>query len=351
MHRDLIDLRSDTVTHPTEEMRAAMAGAEVGDDVYGEDPTVNLLQAESAARLGKEAGLFVPTGTMGNLLAVNCHTQPGEEVVIERNAHIIAFEMGGMAWFSGVLPRVLDSRRGLLDPDDVRANIHTNVPYYRARTGLVCVEDTHNYGGGTVYPLESLAGIYAAAQEAGVPVHLDGARIFNAAVAQGVPAREIARYADSVQFCFSKGLSAPVGSMLCGSREFIERAKRARRVVGGGMRQAGVLAAAALVSLRSMVDRLTEDHAAARALAEGLAELPGLEVDPGAVQTNIVMCRMRGGAPACQVVVRAVRDRGVLVSQLTPDTVRLVTHRHIGYNEVASALDAFRGVIAESPGR
>lgn len=345
----VIDLRSDTVTLPTDEMRAAMAAAEVGDDVYGEDPTLNLLQEEAAAAVGKEAALFVPTGSMGNLLAVKCHTQPGDEVVIERNAHIVAFEMGGMAWFSGVLPRVLDSQRGILDPDDVRANIHTNVPYYRARTGLVSVEDTHNYGGGTIYPLETLAAIRRAAADAGVPVHMDGARIFNAAVAQGIPAAEIARHADSVMYCFSKGLSAPVGSVLCGSRELVEKARRVRRVVGGGMRQAGVLAAAALVSLRSMIDRLAEDHAMARALATGLAELNGVQVDPGAVQTNILMCRLNGGADACAVLVRGLKERGVLVSQLTPDTVRLVTHRHIGYNEVAAALDAFRTVLAGLP--
>ena len=341
----MIDLRSDTVTLPTDEMRAAMARAEVGDDVYGEDPTVERLQEIAAAAVGKEAALFVPTGTMGNLIAVKCHTQPGDEVVIERNAHIVQFEMGGIAWFSGVLPRVLDGESGILDPDAVRAGIHTHVPYYRARTALVAVENTHNYGGGSVYPLETLAGIRQAADDRGVPVHMDGARLFNAAVAQGVPAREIARYADTLMFSFSKGLSAPVGSILCGSRAFIEQARRVRRVVGGGMRQAGVLAAAALVGLETMVERLAEDHENARRLAEGLAECPGIEIDPRRVRTNIVMFRQSRGAEACSALARDLKGCGVLVSQLTPDTVRMVTHRHIGRTDIDRVLTAVSEVL------
>jgi threonine aldolase len=341
----VIDLRSDTVTLPTDEMRAAMAAAEVGDDVYGEDPTVNRLQEEAAAALGKEAALFIPSGSMGNLLAVKCHTQPGDEVVIERNAHIVQFEMGGMAWFSGVLPQVLEGERGILDPREVARSIHHQVPYYRARTGLVCVENTHNHGGGSVYPQAALAEIYAAAHQRETPVHMDGARIFNAAVAQGIPAAEIAQYADSVMFCFSKGLSAPVGSALCGTREFIERARRARRVVGGGMRQAGIIAAAARVALQAMVSRLAEDHATARALAVGLAGLPGVEIDPATVETNIVVCRLTGGAEACAELVRELRARDVWVSQLTPDSVRFVTHRHIDRHAVEGALAAVSAVL------
>lgn len=341
----MIDLRSDTVTLPTDEMRAAMASAEVGDDVYGEDPTVERLQREAADIVGKEAALFVPTGSMGNLLAVKCHTQPGDEVVIQRNAHIVQFEMGGMAWFSGVLPQTLEGRRGILDPDEVGASIHHNVPYYRARTGLVCVENSHNYGGGSVYPRETLAGIYAAAREKGVPVHMDGARLFNAAVAQGVPAAEIAQHADSVMYCFSKGLSAPVGSALCGTREFVEQARRARRVVGGGMRQAGILAAAALVSLHGMVERLADDHAMARRLAQGLADIPGIEFDPATVETNIVVFRLRAGLPAYPPFIAGLKQRGVLVSQLTPDTVRMVTHRHIDASSVDKALSEVRYLL------
>lgn len=339
----VVDLRSDTLTRPTSGMRRAMAEAEVGDDVYGEDPTVNALQEESAAAVGKEAGLFVPTGSMGNLLAVKCHTQPGDEVILERYAHIVQFEMGGMAWFSGTLPQTLSGNRGILDPDEVAASIHHNVPYYRARTGLVCVENTHNYGGGSIYPQETLARIYAAAQERGVPVHMDGARLFNAAVAQGLPAAEIARHADSVMFCFSKGLSAPVGSMLCGSRAFIEQARRVRRVVGGGMRQAGVIAAAAQLSLQTMVDRLAGDHAVAFALAEGLAQMPGVRVER--VETNIVAIRLGSDLSAYARLVTGLRERGVLVSQLTPDTIRMVTHRHITAEAVRTTLAAVAELV------
>jgi threonine aldolase len=341
----MFDFRSDTITLPTDEMRAAMAAAEVGDDVYGEDPTVNRLQEEAAAAVGKEAALFLPSGSMGNLLAVKCHTQPGDEVVLERNAHIVQFEMGGMAWFSGVLPQVLDGHRGILDAQEVARSIRHDVPYFRARTGLVCVENTHNYGGGSLYPQAVLAEIYAAARERNTPVHMDGARLFNAAVAQGLPAAEIAQYADSVMFCFSKGLSAPVGSALCGSPEFIERARRARRAIGGGMRQAGIIAAAARVALHSMVVRLAEDHALARALAEGLAELPGVEINPTLVETNIVMCRLNTGAPGCAELVQGLKTHGVLVSQLTPDAVRFVTHRHIDRKAVDAALLAVRTVL------
>lgn len=341
----MVDLRSDTVTLPTDEMRAAMAAAEVGDDVYGEDPTVNRLQEAAAAAVGMEAALFVPSGSMGNLLAVKCHTQPGDEVLLQRNAHIVQFEMGGMAWFSGVLPQTLEGRRGILDPEEVAACIRSNVPYYQARTGLVCVENTHNFGGGSIYPRATLAAIRSAACAHGVPVHMDGARLFNAAVAQGIPASDIASHADSVMFCFSKGLSAPVGSALCGTREFVERARRVRRVVGGGMRQAGVLAAAALVSLHSMVERLADDHAMAQRLADGLSTIPGVEIDPATVETNIVMCRLTGGPEACAGLVRGLRERGVLISQLTPDTVRMVTHRHIDAAAVDLALSTVGSLL------
>jgi threonine aldolase len=337
----MIDLRSDTVTLPTEEMRAAMARAEVGDDVYGEDPTVRRLEDAAAAAMGKEAAVFVPSGVMGNLLAIKCHTRPGDEVIAERRAHVVEFEMGGMAWFSGVMPRVLDGRHHLLDPEEVRGALRVQVPYYVARSGLVCVENTSNFGGGRVYAQEALAGIYRVAAEAGVPVHLDGARIFNAAVVQGIAAREIARHADTVMFSFSKGLSAPVGSALCGPAAFIEEARRVRRVLGGGMRQAGFLAAAALVGLETMVERLAEDHRMARRLAEGLAQIPELGVDLAGTETNMVVCRPSGGAEAAKRIVQGLKERGVLVSQLSAETVRLVTHRHIGYNEVDFALSAF----------
>ena len=342
----LIDLRSDTVTQPTDAMRAAMTAAEVGDDVYGEDPTVNRLEARAAERLGKEAALFVPTGTMGNLIAVKVHTRPGQEAILERRSHLLLFEMGGMAWFSGVLPKVLDGEGGRLAPDAVAAAIQVGGPYYRMETGVICVENTHNAAGGTVYPLDQLRAIHAIARERGVPVHMDGARIFNAAVALGVPVAAIARHADSVMFCFSKGLSAPVGSVVCGTRAFIEAARRVRRVCGGGMRQAGHLAAAALVALETMVDRLAEDHARAKRLAHGLAEIPGVRIAPEAVETNIVVFELAGGAAACADLVRRLRDRGVLVSQLAPESLRLVTHRHIDDDAVDRALAAIRAALA-----
>lgn len=342
----MIDLRSDTVTLPTPEMRSAMAAAEVGDDVYGEDPTVRRLQEASAAATGKEAALFVPSGTMGNLIAVKAHTQPGDEAVCERHAHVVMFEMGGMAWLSGVLPVPLDGRRGVLDPREVARNVHTDVPYYRARTGVICLENTHNYAGGTVTPLPVLEAIGAIGRERGVPVHMDGARLFNAAAACGVPAAAICAHVDSLMFAFSKGLSAPAGSVVCGTREFIERCQRVRRVVGGGMRQVGVLAAAALLGLETMAGRLAEDHAHARRLAEGVAELPGVEIDLDSVQTNIVIFRLRGGAEACRRWVAEARQQGVLCSQMSDDTVRLVTHRHIGDSEVERALAVFSGVAS-----
>lgn len=343
-----IDLRSDTVTQPTAAMREAMASAEVGDDVYGEDPTVNRLEALAAERVGMEAALFVPSGTMGNLIAVKAHTEPGNEAIVERTSHIVLFEMGGMAWLSGVMPRVLDGRGGALDPEEVAANLHVDVPHYVARTGLVCLENTHNYAGGAVYPLDALAATCAAARERGVPVHLDGARLFNASVASGVPADEICRHVDSVMFAFSKGLSAPVGSVVAGSRAFVERARRVRRVAGGGMRQAGILAAAAVVALETMVDRLAEDHARARELALGVAALPGVLLDPESVRTNILMFRHANGACACQAWVALAREAGVLCSQMSADTIRLVTHRHVGPAEVQQALEVFRHVAVRA---
>ncbi len=339
----MIDLRSDTVTQPTEAMREAMARAEVGDDVYGEDPTVNRLQELAASMLGKEAALFVPSGTMGNLIAVKCHTQPGDEVVLERSSHLVQFELGGMAWLSGVLPATLEGQRGLLDPEQVRAAIHTEVPYYKARTGLVCVENTHNCGGGSVYPPATLESIHDAAREAGIPVHMDGARVFHAAVAQGVPVARIACHADSVMFCLSKGLSAPVGSILCGGREFIEKARRVRKGVGGGMRQAGVLAAAGIVALEGMVDRLADDHHHARMLAEKLSRLPGVELNVATVETNIVIFRLAEGPAACAALVTCLREQGILVGQLTPDTIRMVTHRHIRREDVEATIAAVAG--------
>ena len=338
---DVIDLRSDTLTQPTPEMREAMARAEVGDDVWGEDPTVQRLEALSAERLGKAAGLFVTSGTQGNLISVLTHTRPGQEVVVDYDSHVFNNEVAGAPIIGQVQMRPTKTERGFLTPEQVRdairpANIH--VP----PTGLVCIENTHNRHGGTCCTPEETAAVAAVAHEAGVPVHLDGARLFNAAVALGRPAADFARPVDSVTFCVSKGLSAPVGSVICGSAEFIERARRWRKLLGGGMRQVGVLAAAGIVALERMVERLAEDHANARRLGEGLAKLPGLRVDLASVQTNIVILRVERGAAATAELVAGCAARKVKVHAMGPAAMRCVTHKDVDAEDISRALQAFR---------
>jgi threonine aldolase len=340
MH-DFVDLRSDTLTQPTPEMREAMARAEVGDDVWGEDPTVQRLEALSAERLGKAAGLFVTSGTQGNLISVLTHTRPGQEVVVDYDSHVFNNEVAGAPIIGQVQMRPTKTERGFLTPEQVRdairpANIH--VP----PTGLVCIENTHNRHGGTCCTPEEAAAVAAVAHEAGVPVHLDGARLFNAAVALGRPAADFARPVDSVTFCVSKGLSAPVGSVICGSAEFIERARRWRKLLGGGMRQVGVLAAAGIVALERMVERLAEDHANARRLGEGLAKLPGLRVDLASVQTNIVILRVERGAAATAELVAGCAARKVKVHAMGPAAMRCVTHKDVDAEDISRALQAFR---------
>ena len=340
MH-DFVDLRSDTLTQPTPEMREAMARAEVGDDVWGEDPTVQRLEALSAERLGKAAGLFVTSGTQGNLISVLTHTRPGQEVVVDYDSHVFNNEVAGAPIIGQVQMRPTKTERGFLTPEQVRdairpANIH--VP----PTGLVCIENTHNRHGGTCCTPEETAAVAAVAHEAGVPVHLDGARLFNAAVALGRPAADFARPVDSVTFCVSKGLSAPVGSVICGSAEFIECARRWRKLLGGGMRQVGVLAAAGIVALERMVERLAEDHANARHLGEGLAKLPGLRVDLASVQTNIVILRVERGAAATAELVAGCAARKVKVHAMGPAAMRCVTHKDVDAEDISRALQAFR---------
>ena len=285
----LVDLRSDTVTQPSEEMRRAMYEAELGDDVYGEDPQVNALEAMAAQRLGKEAGVFVASGTMGNLVSVLAHTQRGDEIILGDKAHIFRSEAAGASVLGGISYHTIpNDSRGMLDPDDVRNAVRPDDPH-APRTALVCIENTQNLcGGQRSLPVRRGGGRLSRQRELTCPMHVDGARIFNAAVALEAPASELARDADSVTFCLSKGLSCPVGSVIVGSEDFIERARRWRKVVGGGMRQAGVLAAAGIVALDTMVDRLAEDHANARKLAEGLAEIPGICIDPDSLPTNLV---------------------------------------------------------------
>jgi threonine aldolase len=336
--RDFVDLRSDTVTRPTPEMRQAMAQAEVGDDVYGEDPTVNRLQEKAARLVGKEAALFFPSGTMANQTAVKVHTQPGQEVICEATCHIYNVEMAMMAAFSGVLARPVAGERGHLTPERVEAAVRPR-SYYLAQTGLVVAENTANLAGGTVCTPAHAAALAEAARRHGLPLHLDGARIFNAAVALGVSAAELAAPFDSVMFCISKGLCAPVGSLLCGSAAFVERARRVRKMLGGGMRQAGVLAAAGLVALETMVDRLAEDHRRARLLAQKLAETGRFEVDLSAVQTNILVVSVRPPLSAPRVG-DVLKERGVLCHVLDERTIRFVTHHDVGDRELARVLEA-----------
>ena len=323
----LIDLRSDTVTKPTPAMREAMAAAEVGDDVYGEDPTVNRLEGRAAEIFDREAAIFVPTGTMGNQIAIRLHTQPGMEVVCESRAHIVEWEMAMAAAFSGCQLRGVAGDRGVLTWSDIKPALSAKL-YYRAQTGLISLENTHNRGGGSVTPIEVLEEIWAGAKEAGLPVHLDGARIFNTATALGVPVAELTRGFDTVMFCLSKGLCAPVGSMLVGSRALIERARIYRKALGGGMRQAGVLAAAGLISLNEMTARLHEDHANARLLAELLSEVKQVVIDAAGVQTNIVIFGLAGDGDASALLQR-LKARGVLAGTVSAHEIRLVTHREV----------------------
>jgi threonine aldolase len=320
---DVIDLRSDTVTKPTAAMRAAMASAEVGDDVYSEDPTVNRLEQRAAEVFGREASIFVPTGTMGNQIAIRLHTQHGQEVICEARSHVLDWEMAMVAAFSGCVPRTVAGERGVLTWEQIKAAIAPKI-YYRAATGLIAIENSHNMAGGTVTPLPVLEEIWAGARDAGLPTHLDGARVFNAAVALGVSVAELTRGFDTVMFCLSKGLGAPVGSMLVGSRETIAQARVFRKALGGGMRQAGVLAAAGLIALEEMPKRLGEDHANARLMAEAVAGCAGVEIDLDGVQTNIVIFKLTGGG-AAEFVAR-MKAAGVLCSAIGPDAVRLVTH-------------------------
>jgi threonine aldolase len=343
MH-DIVDLRSDTLTLPTPEMREAMAKAEVGDDVWEEDPTVRRLEALAAERVGKHSGLFVTSGTQGNLISVLAQTRPGQEVVLDVDSHIFNYEVAGTSVIGGVQMRPVKTERGFLTPAQVQealrpANIH--VP----PTGLVCVENTHNRHGGTCCTPEEIAAVAGVAQGASVPVHLDGARLFNAAVALKRDVRDFTRHVESVTFCLSKGLGAPVGSVVCGRPDFVTRARRFRKMLGGGMRQAGVIAAAGIVALERMVDRLADDHANARTLAEGLSRLPGISIDLASVQTNIVILRVArpGGADA---LVQACQARKVKVHAIGPNAIRCVTHKDVDAEDVKRALEAFGEIMS-----
>jgi threonine aldolase len=336
----MIDLRSDTVTKPTAKMRAAMAAAEVGDDVYGEDPTVNRLEQRAAEIFGKEAAIFVPTGTMGNQIGIRLHTEHGQEVICEARAHVLDWEMGMIASFSGCTTRTVAGERGVLRWEQIAAAIAPKI-YYRAQTGLVCLENSHNMAGGTVTPLAVLEEVWAGAAAAGLPVHLDGARVFNAAVAAGESVAAMTRGFATVSFCLSKGLGAPVGSVLVGSAKDMARARSFRKALGGGMRQAGILAAAGLMALEEGPARLAADHANARMMAEAIAECPGVEIDLESVQTNIVIFKVRDAA----AVVAAMKAQGVVASAIGPEAVRLVTHFEVSREECERAVEVVGKVL------
>jgi threonine aldolase len=336
---DWIDLRSDTVTKPDAEMRRAMAEAEVGDDVFGEDPTVLRLEEEAAAAVGMEAALFVPSGTMGNQIALHLHGRPGGEVICDTMAHIIHYEIGAMAALSGLLPRAIPSPGGLLDPAQVEAAIMPDLSY-KARTVLIEVENSHNLAGGTVYERPRLEAILDVARRHRLPVHFDGARVFNAAAALGVSVASLAAGFDSLMFSLSKGLGAPLGSLLCGRRDFIHEARRVRKMFGGGMRQVGIVAAAGLIALRKGPARLPEDHENAARLARAVSEMPGVDLDPSTVKTNIVIFRLKT-TPAMELVGR-LKEAGILAVAMSADTVRFVTHRDVSAEQTGQAIERIR---------
>ena len=339
----MIDLRSDTVTHPSEQMRRAMYDAELGDDVYGDDPTVNRLQEQSAALLGKEAGLFVASGTQGNLVSVLSHAARGDEVLVGDQCHVFNNEAGGASVLGGlVLYPIATNRFGELEPELIAAAVKPH-DYHRPRTRLLCIENTHNASSGRALDRAQTATMVDAARAAGLAVHLDGARLFNAAVALGVPAAELSADVDSVTFCLSKGLSCPVGSVVCGSREFIAEATRWRKMLGAGMRQVGVLAAAGLVALETMIERLAEDHANAGALARGLARFEAIELDPDLIQTNIV----RFGIPSGRgmEIAAELRRGGVMINAGVAE-LRMVTHYGITAADITATIEAMRAALA-----
>lgn len=339
-----VDLRSDTVTRPTAAMREAMARADVGDDVYGEDPTVRRLEQRAAELMGHPAALFVPTGTMGNQIAINLQTRPGSDVIVEQGTHVYCYELGAMAAWSGALPRVLSGSRGLLEPEQVAGAVAPDI-YYMAPTALLVLENSHNHAGGIVLPPERQKRLLGAARKGGLRVHLDGARIFNAAAALEVQPRQLAAGVDTVMFCLSKGLGAPVGSMLCGGADLIAEARVVRKRMGGGLRQAGVLAAAGLHALDHHLSRIPEDHRRAARLARALAELPQFDIDPSTVQTNIVIAELREPG-ATDRTLESLRAQGILAGAMGAGRIRFVTHLDVDDDGLEQALRALRALPA-----
>jgi threonine aldolase len=341
----MIDLRSDTVTRPTAAMRQAMAEAEVGDDVYQEDPTVNRLEQRAAEIFGKEAALFVPTGTMGNTIALKLDTEHGQEVICEGRGHIFNYELSMVAWFAGCVIRPIHADDGILRWEEIRRQIRPLGPH-AAPTGCVEIENTHNMAGGTVYPQDVIEEICEESHRLGLKVHMDGARIFNASAATGCPVSRIAKSVDTVMFCLSKGLGAPVGSLVLGSTEAMAKGRLYRKRLGGGMRQAGVLAAAGLISLEEMPKRLGEDHANARLLAEGLSQLPGIDIEMSRVQTNIVIFDVSGTGMTGPAFSTRLKERGVLANSVNDREMRMVTHYDVSRAECEQALEAVHDFCA-----
>jgi len=344
--KEFIDLRSDTVTKPTPAMRKVMAEAEVGDDVFGEDPTVNILQEKVAKLLGKEAALFVPSGTMANQLSIKSHTQPGDEVIIESSSHPYNFEGGAGAAISGIQFRCLQGVRGTLEPSQIEEAIRPADHHFPV-TRLVCLENTHNRGGGSILPLEKMAEIYRLVKSKELLVHLDGARLWNACVATGIKPYEYAQWADSVSVCLSKGLGAPVGSLVAGSKPFIDRVHRFRKMLGGGMRQAGIIAAAGIYALDHHLERLQEDHQNAKRLAVGLKEFKGVSIDPRHVETNIVIFDLTGTAIRSAQLAEAMKKEGVLIHAISKTQIRLVTHLDVTDKDIEKTLKAFEKILGE----
>ena len=342
----MIDLRSDTVTKPTPAMRKAMAEAEVGDDVYSEDPTVIRLQEKSAEMFGKEAAIFMPTGSMGNQVAVKLHTSPGDEIIIEERGHIFNYEMGTPSVVSSVLIRPIKSENpnGILKWSDIEPAVHVNQPYYACPTGLLCLENSHNLAGGTVMFADHCKEICDAAHKLGIPVHLDGARIFNAAASTGQTVAELSQDVDSIQFCLSKGLGAPVGSILLGTKDFIEEARVWRKRFGGGMRQVGILAAAGLVALEESPPKLIEDHENAKQLAEGVADLSGIKIDLETVQTNIVIFNVSEADLSSAEICEKLEAEDILAIPFG-DAIRMVTHYDVSSEDIEQSLAELKSIL------
>jgi threonine aldolase len=342
---DFIDLRSDTVTKPSAEMRKAMAEAPVGDDVFGEDPTINALQERVASILGKEKAIYVPSGTMGNQTSIKAHTEPGDEVILEREAHIFNYETVAPSMLSHVQIYPIEGERGVFTAEQVNRAIRPKA-YYMPRTRLICVENTHNRAGGTIFPLDEMKRIRELALDAGIKMHLDGARIWNASIETGISPKEYAKYFDSVSVCFSKGLGAPVGSAVAGNAEFIERVRRFRKIYGGGMRQAGIIAAGALFALDHNIPRLKEDHEKAKYLATEICKLKDFQIDLPTVQTNIVIINVERTGKSPDEILRILRANGVLLTLGTYTSVRAVTHLDVSFDAVKKAASVFQRLFS-----